>query len=80
MRKYEKKPTPHLTSKSIINTIFADQTFYKQQKMNVYLLMIIFLLESLFLLIWDLLCEFLWVDDLYCENGTIVKVFFIDLS
>jgi TctA family transporter len=75
MKKHEKisNLTTHLPTKSIINAIFSDQIFFQQQKKNVYLLMLSFLLESVFVFIWDLLCESIWSKDLDCSDDFIVS-------
>ena len=76
MKKFEKismNHHPHLPTKSVINAIFSDQTFFKQQRKYVYLLMLSFMLQSVFVFFWDLMGESYWMNDLYCEEDEIVS-------
>lgn len=74
MKKNEKKNThaPHLTIKSVFNTILSNQLFFDQQKKNVLILMTTFLIKAIFAFIWDCLSKFTWKNNLTCENGIIV--------
>ncbi len=65
----------NISTKSRIMNIFSEQNFFQQQKKIVILLIFSFFLESLFVFIWDLLCEFIWMDDLVCDDNLIVIPF-----
>ena len=74
MTKFEKNIAPTtLSTKSVIMTIFSDQTYLKQQKRNIFLLIICLLMESMFVFIWDLLSESVWTDNILCDDDEIVN-------
>ena len=82
MNKLQNKiqPNTNLSTKSHIINIYSDQHFFQQQRKIVILVMLSFLLESLFVFIWDLLCEFIWTADLNCDDNLIVIFIYFQFS